>query len=173
MAKRQFELNEREMGRFRQAEQQTGDVRELKHLQAVRLYGSGVSMAEIVNIVACGASSVRQWVQSYQQGGIEALGSHWRGGNANKLTPAQRGEIRERVHQYRPLDLHFSQGQFWTVSDLRIAVQQWYGVSYQSEDSYLHLLHGCGLSYQRAERVYRSQPSQATLAEFQAELEKK
>ena len=173
MARRQFELNETEIGQFRQAEQQTGDVSELKRLQAVRLYGSGVSMSEIVNIVGCGESSVRQWVQSYQQRGLAALRSQWRGGNANKLTPAQRTEIRERLHQYRPLDLGISQGQFWTVSDLRIALQQWYGVSYQSEDSYLHLLHSSGLSYQRAERVYRSQPSQVAIAQFQADLEKK
>jgi transposase len=164
MARRQFELNEREVGQFRQAEQQRGDVRELKHLQAVRLYGSGVSMAEIVNIIGCGESSVRQWVQAYQHGGVAALRSQWRGGNANKLSQQQRAEIRQRLHPYRPVDLHLSQGQFWTVSDLRLAVQRWYGVSYQSEDSYLYRLHSSGLSYQ---------PSQVAIAQFQAELEKK
>jgi len=173
MAKRQFVLNETEIGQFRQAEQQTRDVHELKRLQAVRLYGSGVSLAEIVNIVGCGQSSARQWVQAYQQRGLEGLRSHWRGGNANKLSQQQRAEIRQRLHQYRPVDLHLSQGQFWTVSDLRLAMQRWYGVSYQSEDSYLHVLHSSGLSYQRAERVYRSQPSQVAIAQFQAEVEKK
>ena|SRR5581483_3051443 len=150
MAKRQFELNATEMGEFRQAEQQTRDVHELKRLQAVRLYGSRVSMREIVNLVACGESSVRQWVQGYQQNGLGALRSHWRGGNAHKLSQQQRAELRQRLRQYCPLDLHISQGQFWTVSDLRIAVQGWYGVSYHSDDSYLNLLHSSGLSYQRA-----------------------
>ena len=173
MTKRRFELNETEKGQFRQAEQQTRDVHELRRLQAVRLYGSGVSMGAIVSLVGCGQSSVRQWVQGYQQRGIEGLQSHWRGGNANKLTQQQRGEIRERLHQYRPLDLQISQGQFWTVSDMRVAVERWYGVRYQSDDSYLHLLHSSGLSYQRAERVYRSRPSQAAIAQFEAELEKK
>jgi transposase len=173
MAKRQFQLSEGEMHQFRQAEQQTRDVHALKRLQAVRLYGTGVSMDEILNVVACGESSVRQWAQHYRQSGIEALRSHWQGANANKLTQAQRADLCERLQAYRPVDLHLSQGQFWTVSDLRVAVQQWYGVTYQSEDSYLHLLHTGGFSYQRAERVYRSRPNPQTVSDFEAALEKK
>lgn len=173
MAKRRFQLSEAEVQQFQQAEQQTRDVHELKRLQAVRWYGSGVSMSSILKLMACGESSVRQWAQHYRQQGLEALRSHWKGGNANKLTRQQRVAIRERLHQYRPVDVQISQGQFWTVSDLRIALQQWYGVSYHSADSYLNLLHACGLSYQRAERVYRSRPSEAAIAQFEAQLEKK
>ncbi len=173
MAKRQFELSESEIQHFRQAEQQTRDVHELKRLQAVRLYGSGVRLSEILKVVTCGESSVRQWAQHYRQNGIEALRSHWQGANANKLTPEQRADLRERVQAYRPVDLHLSQGQFWTVSDLRVAVQQWYGVTYHSEDSYLQLLRRCGFSYQRAERVYRSRPNVQTVNDFEAALEKK
>lgn len=173
MAKRRFQLSEREIQDFRQAEQRTRDVHELKRLQAVRLYGSGISLREILNVVACGESSVRQWAQHYRHNGLEALQSHWRGANANKLTSEQRAELRERVRAYRPVDLHLSQGQFWTVSDLRLAVQQWYGVMYHSEDSYLHLLHLFGFSYQRAERVYRSRPNARAVNDFEAELEKK
>lgn len=59
------------------------------------------------------------------------------------------------------------------VSDLRLVVQQWYQVSYRSEDSYLKLLHECGFSYQRAERVYRSRSTEQQIADFEAQLEKK
>jgi putative transposase len=173
MAKRQFQLSESEIQHFRQAEQQTRDVHELKRLQAVQLYGSGVRLSEILKVVTCGESSVRQWAQHYRQNGMEALRSHWQGANANKLTPEQRADLRERLQTYRPVDVHLSQGQFWTVSDLRVAVQHWYGVTYQSEDSYLHLLRRCGFSYQRAERVYRSRPNVQTVNDFEAALEKK
>jgi len=173
MAKRHFELRADAIARFRQAEGQTRDRHELKRLQAVRLYGTGRSMSEIVNMLNCGESSVRQWVMRYTQDGLDGLRSRWQGGNANKLTPEQRADLRRRLHDDRPVDLHLSQGQFWTVSDLRVAVQQWYGVTYQSEDSYLHLLHTCGFSYQRAERVYRSRPNAQTVSDFEAELEKK
>lgn len=85
----------------------------------------------------------------------------------------QRQQIRERLHQYRPVDLRLSEGLYWTVSDLRIAVEQWFGVVYQDESSYQSLLHQSGFSYQRAAKVYRSQPSAVQIAQFEAELEKK
>jgi hypothetical protein len=39
MAKRQFQLNDKEIEQFRQGERQTRDVHDLKRRQAVRLYG--------------------------------------------------------------------------------------------------------------------------------------
>ncbi len=66
-----------------------------------------------------------------------------------------------------------SQGQFWTVSDLQIVVEQWYGVKYATRDSYQKLLQECGFSYQHTEKVYRSQPDTQTLTDFEAALEKK
>jgi transposase len=81
----------------------------------------------------------------------------------------------ERVYKSRPSEADiaaFEQGQFWTVSDLRVAVERWYGVGYQSQDLYRRLLHSRGLSYQRAERVYRSRPSAAAIAQCQAEQKK-
>jgi transposase len=87
-------------------------------------------------------------------------------------------DLKQRVEQYRPdqviaADIRISQGQFWTVSDLQIAVKTWYGVEYRTADSYRTLLHDCGLSYQRTEKVYRSRPDAQTVADFEAELEKK
>lgn len=178
MAKRQFQLSEREVQRLRQAEQSTRDGYELKRLQAVRLYGTGMGMAAIVDLLACSARSVRYWTASYQAGGVASLQSHWQGGNASKLSRAQRMDLKTRLHQYTPdqvlaPEVRVSRGSFWTVSDLRLALQQWYTVRYASDDSYLSLLHACGFSYQRAERVYRSRPDEQTVADFEAELEKK
>jgi transposase len=178
MAKRQFQLTDQEVHRIRQAEQQTREVHELKRLQAVRLYGTGMTMRSILNLVPCGESSVRQWAQKYTRDGLEGLKSHWQGGNANKLTPQQRAEIKARLHDYRPgdvlpADVRISEGAFWTVSDLRIAVRRWYGVTYKRDDSYRQLFHACGFSYQRAERRYRSRPDAQTVSDFEAQLEKK
>jgi transposase len=178
MAKRQFQLTEQELARFGQAEQQTRDVYELKRLQAVRLYGMGRTIQDIMNIVQCGESSVRQWVQRYKQTGLNGLQSQWQGGNANKLTPEQRANLKKRLHSNRPdqiiePDVRVDQGQFWTVSDVRIVVERWYGVTYRSDDSYRHLLHASGFSYQRTEQVYRSRPNDVTVSDFEAQLEKK
>jgi transposase len=178
MAKRQFQLNAKEVEQLRQTEQQTRDGHELKRLQAVRLYGTGMSIGQIMDIHNCGESSIREWVQKYQQTGLSALRSTWSTQNASKLTGAQQTDWRTRLHEDRPDQLlpaavRVSAGQFWTVSDLMVVVEQWYGVTYQDAGSYRNLFKRCGLSYHRAERVYKSRPSEADLAEFEAELEKK
>jgi len=159
MAKRLFELSEDEMRAFRRQEQHTRAVHELKRLQAVRLYGSGMSIADILKIVDTSE--------------FAALRSKWQGNNAKKLSDGQRGDLRERLHQGGPATWQFSAGQFWTVSDLERAVEQWYGVHYHSRRSYVSLMHECGFSYQRAEKVYRSRSHEWDIADFEAELEKK
>jgi transposase len=180
MAKRQFQLSEREIIQFREHEQQTRYAAELKRLQAVRLYGRGIAMTQIMDMTGCAESSIREWVQNYKQDGIVGLRPHYERSaqNASKLTEAQRAEIERRLQQYRPDQvlsptLRVSQGQFWTVSDLEMAVEDWYGVIYQDQGGYRHLFHRCGFSYQRAERVYKSRPSAVEITQFEAELEKK
>ncbi len=180
MAKRQCQLDETGIRQLRAREQQTGSVAELKRLQAVRLYGSGTSMAQIIDITGCAESSVREWVQDYKRAGLVGLSPHYdrSAQNASKLTAAQRADLCDRLHQYRPDQvlaptLRVSQGQFWTVSDLHCALEQWYGVTYEDPGTYRTLFPDCGFSYQRAERVYKSRPSEAEIAVFEAELEKK
>ena len=153
-------------------------MHELKRLQAVRLYGSGVELTDSVDTVGQGERSIWRWVSDYRREGLTGLQPDWEGQNAAKLSTAQRAAIKSKLESYRPdqllpRELRVSQGEFWTVSDLQVAVKMWYGVEYRCEDSYRTLLHEAGLSYQRAEGVYRSKPSQATIAEFEAGLEKK
>jgi transposase len=180
MGKRQFQLSEREIGQLRQQEQQSRRAAELKRLQAVRLYGSGMAVEQIMDIIGCAESSLRAWVQAYKQDGMTGLQLHYdqSAHNASKLTEAQQADLKQRLHQYRPdqvlaANLRASQRRFWTVNDVQIVVEQWYGVVYEDAGSYRHLLHRCGFSYQRAERVYKSRPSETDIATFEAELEKK
>ncbi len=53
MAKRQFVLDEAEQNELRGAEGQTQDARELKRLQAVRLYSSGYAVSAILELTGC------------------------------------------------------------------------------------------------------------------------
>lgn len=48
-------------------------------------------------------------------------------------------------------------------NDLQIVTQRACRVTYRSETSYRHVLHACGLSYQKVEKVYRSQPQAVRL----------
>jgi putative transposase len=178
MATRKFQLTENEKQRFEQAERQTRDAYELRRLQAVRLYGSGIPTGEITRLIQASERRIREWRQKYGQQGLAGLKSQWQGENALKLSREQRADLKQRVQQYRPdqvmsVDVRISRGQFWTGSDLQIMVKEWYEVEYNTLDSYRTLLRECGLSYQRTEKVYRSQPDAQTVADFEAELEKK
>ena len=177
--KRALKLNEQEIAALKQAADRTSDPAELKRLQAVRLYGTGHAVPEIAEIVDTSPTSIYRWASGYQQGGQAELHSHYDGNqNAAKLNREQKEELRNRLHQYRPdemlpAEIRLSQGQFWTVSDLKIAVKQWYGVTYQSPSSYPRLFQECGFSVQRTSGQYRSQPSQEAIADFEEEVEKK
>ena len=93
-----------------------------------------------------------------------------------RLTKGQIQDLKSRLHTYTPGDLFGSRaatldGKFWTIPDLQQALEQWYGVSYQSRGSYHRYFDLCGFSYQRPAKGYQSR-SQAQVAEFEAQLEK-
>jgi transposase len=178
MNNREFRLSEAEARAIQGRESETKDVRELKRLQAVRLYGSGQAMKVVVSVVGSSRRTIQRWVAAYQEAGLVGLKARWQAANAQKLSGAQRAELVQRLQQYRPdqllsAELRVSRGQFWTVSEVQMAVQTWYGVSYQASDSVRALLYEAGFSYQRTEGVYRSKPSPAEVAAFEEELEKK
>ena len=177
--KRKLILNEQEVAALKQAADRTRDPAELKRLQAVRLYGTGHPVPEIAEIVDTSPTSIYRWASWYRQGGRAELHSKYEGNqNAAKLSRDQKADLREKLHQHRPAEVlppavRVSQGQFWTVSDLQIAVQQWYGVTYRSPSSYRELFKACDFSVQRTAGQYRSQPHQAAIADFEEQVEKK
>ena len=178
MAQREFTLTEQEIIDFQHAEETTQKVRELKRLQAVRLYGTGQPVQMIQTVTGCSWRALMDWCQAYRERGLDGLKSHWQGKNALKLTREQRADLKARLDRYHPHqvlspEVRLSQGQFWTVSDLKTVVHQWYGITYQSDTSYRTLLHACRFSQQQTEPQYRSRPDEQTIADFEAELEKK
>jgi transposase len=109
---------------------------------------------------------------AYCKEGSTALVDQRLGGNRARLTPAQMADLKGRLHRYTPADLFgqtvaTAEGQFWTVPDLQRALEQWYGVHYQSRSSYHRYFDLCGFSYQRPAKVYKSR-SAAKVAEFEA-----
>jgi len=178
MANRQFTLTEEEIVQFKRTEDSLKNARELKRVQAVRLYGTGYAVDEIKAITGCSWRALLAWCRAYRQAGLAGLKSKWQGDNALKLSRQQRAAIKEKLHHYRPDQIlsstvRISQGAFWTVSDLKIVIEQWYGVSYQSETSYQRLLHECRFSQQQPTKQYRSRPDDLVVADFEAALEKK
>ena len=178
MAKRAFKLSEQEQTELRRAYEQADTTDLQQRVQAVRLYGEGWTVEEIQDITGCSERSLRRWCGWYAVGGVARLADQRAGGNNAKLRPEQRAEVLQRLKTSRPdqvlpADIRLSRGEFWTVSDLRIGLQAWYGVTWRSLSSYRHLLHESRLSVQQVQSVYRSRPSDSAIADFEAALEKK
>jgi transposase len=176
MAKRRFQLTADQIQELISAYSQSRDGLARTRLQAVRLYGTGYPVKEIMDITGCSRTSLMEWCQHYRQLGFAALYDHRLGGNHAKLKPAQMAELRVRLQQYTPHDLFGSQtatadGQFWTMEDLQQAVQRWYGVNYQSRSSYYRLFTLCGFSYQHPARVFKSR-READVLQFEERVEK-
>ncbi len=177
MAKRKFQLTEEEAQQLFSAYVQSTEADARLRYQAVRLYGRNYPLAEIQDLTGCSRSRLLVWCHLYRQDGLARLRDQRLGGNAAQLTTAQLATLRERLEEYTPHHLFGAEtgtptGQFWTVPDLAQALAQWFGVHYRSRSSYVRLLHVCGFSYQRTEKVFKSQPA-LQVTEFEAEVEKK
>jgi transposase len=177
MAKRKFTLTEPEANSLRVRYDQSKKGATRSRYQAVWMYGTGYPVHEIVKLVGCSRSSLMNWCRRYKTRGTEGLEDERLGGNSAKLSPAQREDLENRLKSYTPAmmfgpEAATKDGQFWTVADIRQAVETWYGVSYHSVNSYRQLLVSSGFSYQRPAKVFKSKrPSK--VAEFEEAFEKK
>jgi transposase len=174
MAKRKFILSTEEQKELLRAYRTCKDADTRTRYQAIRLYGTGLSEAEIEQITGCSRTSFLEWCRAYRADPSQGLVDKRVGGNRAKLSSLQVEELQQMLHQYTPkerLGSKATNGQFWSVADLALVVQERYGVEYQSRTSYLRLLHICGFSYQKTEKVFKSR-SETKVAEFEEQLEK-
>lgn len=176
MSKRTFQLSAQQVSELWRAYDDCTDANTRTRYQAVRLYGTSYPLQTIKDVTGCSTSSLREWVQQYRHTGLDGLADHRTGGNSAKLTAEQRRDLEARLNQFTPQQLfgaqaHTPSGQFWTVEDLQDAVRRWFGVQYQSRVSYYNLFHACGFSYQRTEKVFKSQRL-GEIAPFQELVEK-
>jgi len=176
MAKRKFRLTEAERKELLQAYRECQDTATRTRYQAVRLYGEGYPEQELEQITGCSRTSLMEWCRAYREDHLHGLVDKRVGGNRAKLSKLQIEELQQRLHQYTPKErlgpkASTADGQFWTVADLALVVREQYGVEYQSRTSYTSLLHLCGFSYQKTEKIFKSR-SQTKVADFEEQLEK-
>ena len=174
MAKRKFKLTEEERKELLRAYRTCKEADTRTRYQAVRLYGEGLPEVEIEQITGCSRTSLMEWCRAYRADPSQGLVDKRVGGNRAKLSNLQVEELQHMLHQYTPkerLGSKASDGQFWSVADLVLVVQEQYGVEYQSRTSYVRLLHLCGFSYQKTEKVFKSR-SETKVADFEEQVEK-
>lgn len=177
MAKRKFGLTEQQRKELQRAFSQCKAGTTRIRYQAVRLYGSGYSVAQIMEITGINRTSLMEWCRKYSQKGIAGLEDHRGGRHRARLTLDQIAEIGDKLREYTPHDLlgtqtHMVSGQHWTVEDLAQFIKRRYEISWRTRGSYQMLFTQCGFSYQRGEKVYRSR-RQKDVSEFEELVEKK
>jgi transposase len=176
-AQRNFQLTEQQQQELKIAYHKSSNGPLRTKLQAIRLYGSGYPTAEISEITSCSRRTVLRWCRKYRDEGIAGLIDQRQGGNRALLSDEQMEDLCGKLRQYRPIDIlgpekiATASGHYWTVPDLRQALQQWYGLVYQSSSSYAAVFQRCGFSYQRTAKVFRSR-SAAAVATFEEQVEK-
>ena len=79
MAKRQFILTKEQGKELQTAFVNEKDGPTRTRYQAVRLYGQGYPVDEIIQITGCPRSSLMEWCRKYRQQGVQGLADH-RGG---------------------------------------------------------------------------------------------
>ncbi len=62
MKQRQFKLSPEAVVQLEKREQETREALELKRLQAVRLYGSGVEMGVVQQVSRASRRTIQRWV---------------------------------------------------------------------------------------------------------------
>jgi transposase len=176
MPRKRTPMTEEQLNELQRAYRTTKDGAERTRYQAVRLYGQGYPVTDICQITGCSTTSLMEWTRHYREHGLDALVDQRDGRNRAKLTREQTDELSDRLRQYTPRDLfgtdtHTASGQHWTVEDLARAVQQWYGVSWQSRTSYHTVFARCAFTYQRTEKVYKSRRERDVM-DWEAMVEK-
>ena len=174
MSRKRYQLSEEQLKELQASYRTSSETDEQTRYQAVRLYGQGRGVEDVMDITGCSQTSLYEWWSKYRTEGISGLKDHRLGGNHRRLSREQVAELAERLEIYTPQQLfgpEHSGGEQWSVADLQRAVEQWYGVCYKSKTSYRELFKRCGFSYQRPAKVYRSR-SERKVADFEATLEK-
>ncbi|MCE5242541.1 MAG: helix-turn-helix domain-containing protein [Syntrophobacteraceae bacterium] len=153
-------MNEEQAKELRQASQASRDGPLRTRCLAVRLYGSGYSLAEVMQITGCSRTSLMDWRRRYKKAGVAGLIDQRTGGNRAKLTSEQIEELKKRLNRCDPAEaLGREQAghapRLWTVDSLMKAIEKWFHVRYESRSSYLRLFDLCGFSYKRSSGGFR------------------
>lgn len=123
-------------------------IRQRAH--AVILAADGYSASAIASILFVQEKTVRAWVRAFEDARVSSIFPRYTGNtNASKLTTEQLAEIKD-VLKKPPADTALPTA-FWSVVHLKKYLSATYGVVYESDRSYHHLLAISNLSFKLPE----------------------
>jgi transposase len=122
MRTRTFKLNDNAASALQVAYLNSQDGARRTRDQAVRLYGIGFAVAEILLMCSCSLRSLLEWCQRYRDEGLSGLIDHRAGGNRARLLALEVAELSQLLPGYTPgpllgSDQSSGDGQHWTLAD--------------------------------------------------------
>jgi transposase len=126
--------------------------REKVRYQALWLLTQGYTRAQVCKVQDLGSRTLAEWVLRYNKYGLESLRMKPQPGNYRQLTNEQKQQIKNLITHSSPEQLGLV-GKFWNRVTLRQLVTSRFQVTYRSWESYRKLLHWCGFSFHKPNKV--------------------
>lgn len=135
------------------------DKRSADRIKAVYLWGTGYSYSEIARVLMLDESTLRRYVEQFQQDGIDGLlECHYHGGVADLS-----------AKQLTELEVYLSANTLPTAAAVMAHINKQYGLTY-TQNGVVKLLHRLGFSYKKP-RLIPGKVNLEKQAEFIAEYE--
>ncbi len=121
--------------------QDNPDPREPKRALAVQMVRQNYRHREIQQILQVCSGFISKWTQAYEQQGVEGLRLRHKG-SVGYLNAEQRQAVLEWLE-------HKS---YWDLQELQTHIGEYYGVVFQSNQSYYELFHAAGISWKKTQK---------------------
>lgn len=141
-----------------------------RRLLALKAVWDGLSLAEVSRQQRVRPQTLSDWLNSYLQGGFDALLSRHETPRKQRLSPQRQRIVRFILLHKQPVDYGIDSYQ-WTANSIKEVIYQKWDITISTARLY-QLFDEWGLSFQKAHRDYG--PTNALeQAEFKSELKKR
>ena len=137
-----FQLTATQVADLRALHKKQRDRMKADRVKAVVLLGTGWSVPEVARALLIDETTVRNWYDKYQQGGVKALLTLYYQGKTPSLSEPQQAELVQ----------HLEEKTYLTSNEIRHYIHKTYGVQY-SPTGVKELLHRLGFSYKKPKHV--------------------
>lgn len=125
-----MKVTQEELNMVKRAMEREPKARYYKRYQSVFLHLSGMTYAEIANIVGLHMDTVADINQKYNRGGLAEIPDKPRTGRPKRLTEQQELEIKELILTSLPYDVGFPAEFNWTAGLIAKYIKREYGFDY-------------------------------------------